>query len=444
MNKPQGGAEGSRRIVVIGGGYTGLAAAYDLAHRGYKVTVLESAGEVGGLASAFPVGQTRLERFYHHWFTNDRHVMGLIREMGLEDQVHIRPTVTGMYYANNFYRLASPLDLLKFNPLSLLDRFRLGMLVVKARMEKDWRKLDRVSAAEWLTKMAGPRVYEVVWEPLLKGKFGEFADKVSASWFWAKLVLRGGSRGKGAHENLAYFKGGFAALADLIAADIVAHGGEVRTGSAATGLKVEDGRVSGLWVGDEMIPCEAVISTPALPITADLLAPHAPAEFVERLRKVEYLANVCLILLLDRSLSELYWMNVNDASFPFVGIIEHTNFEPPASYQGLHVVYLSKYLPENAELYRMSDAEVLAFALPHIKRMFPSFRDEWIKQSHVWHARYGQAVVTTGYADLVPPRQTPVRGVYIATMAQIYPEDRGTNYAIRDGRAVAQLVATEI
>lgn len=433
-----------RHVVVIGGGFTGLAAAYDLARAGHTVTVLESARELGGLASAFPVGHTRLERFYHHWFTNDRHVMGLIEEMGLQDQVHVRPTATGMYYAHNFYRLASPLDLLKFKPLSWLDRFRLGLLVIKARMEKDGDKLDRMTAAEWLTKLAGPRVYKVVWEPLLKGKFGEYADRVSAAWFWAKLVLRGGSRGKGAHENLMYFNGGFVALAERMADDIVAHGGAVRTGSVVTGLKVADGTIGGVWVGDELIACDAVISTPALPITADLLAPHAPAAFVERLRQVEYLANVCLVLLLDRSLSELYWMNVNDASFPFVGIIEHTNFEPPESYEGLHVVYLSKYLPETAELYRMSDSEVLAFALPHIKRMFPDFRDEWIKQSHVWHARYGQAVVTTGYADLVPPRQTPVKGVYIATMAQIYPEDRGTNYAIRDGRAMAQLVAAEI
>jgi protoporphyrinogen oxidase len=439
-----GGAPTRRQVVVVGGGYTGLAAAFDLARAGHQVTVLESAGELGGLASAFPVGHTRLERFYHHWFTNDVHVMGLIRDLGAEDQVRCRPTVTGMYYANRLFRLASPLDLLRFTALSLPDRIRLGLLVIKARMEKDWRRLDHISAAEWLTRLAGPQVYRVVWEPLLKGKFGEFAERVSASWFWAKLVLRGGSRGKGAHEHLAYFEGGFAALTDRLAADIVAHGGVVRTRAPASGLVVEDGRVTGVLVGAEVVPCDSVICTPALPIIADLLEPHTPADFVARLRQVEYLANVCLILLLDRSLSGLYWMNVNDPTFPFVGIIEHTNFEPPESYEGHHIVYLSKYLPESAELYRMKDDEVLRYALPHIKRMFPDFQEEWIKASHVWHARYGQPVVTTGYGDLVPPRSTPVEGVHIATMAQVYPEDRGTNYAVRDGRAVARHLMSEI
>jgi protoporphyrinogen oxidase len=165
---------------------------------------------------------------------------------------------------------------------------------------------------------------------------------------------------------------------------------------------------------------------------------------VDDLRKVEYLANVCLVLELDRSLSETYWLNVNDPGFPFVGVIEHTNFEPAETYGGRHIVYLSKYLPETAELYQMGDAEVLEYCIPYLQRMFPEFDRSWILGSHVWRARYSQPIVARHYSNLIPSTETPVEGLYLATMAQIYPEDRGTNYAIREGRRVARTVAAAL
>jgi len=163
-----------------------------------------------------------------------------------------------------------------------------------------------------------------------------------------------------------------------------------------------------------------------------------------RLRRIKYLANVCIVLELDRSLSETYWLNINDPSFPFVGVIEHTNFEPPRTYGGRHIVYLSKYLPESARLFRMPDSEVLEFTLPHLQRMFPKFEHEWILAYHVWRARYSQPVVERRYGELIPSCETPLRNLYLVTMAQIYPEDRGTNYAIREGRKVANQVAATI
>lgn len=430
----------SSHVVVVGAGFSGLAAAYELVRHGVKVTVLEADSELGGLASGFPVGGTRLERFYHHWFTSDNHVMELIGELGLSDHVEMRPTATGMYFANTIYRLTTPIDVLRFTPLSVLDRFRLGLLLLKARRYKNWRELDDISAADWLRRMAGPEVYRVVWEPLLHGKFGDHADKVSAAWIWSKLTLRGGSRAKGGKEHLAYYRGGFAALADSIGEAITRGGGKIHLSTPARGLIIEDGRLKGVKTEDGDLSCDAAIGTPALPIIADLMEPHVPGDYVRRLRSVEYLANVCLILILDRSLSELYWMNVNDPSFPFVGIIEHTNFEPPEMYAGLHVVYLSKYLTEDDELYRMSDDKLLDFAVPHVRRMFPDFNETWIKAHHVWRARYAQPVTTCGYLNLIPEQSTPIDGFHISTMAQVYPQDRGTNYAIRDGRRVARRI----
>ena len=430
------------RAVIIGGGFTGLTAALELARRDVAVTVLEADPEVGGLAGTFEVNGERLEKFYHHWFTNDRHVNDLVAELGADDEILYRPTRTGMYYANNFFKLSTPMDVLRFTPLSFVDRIRLGLLALRARRVKSWKALEDLTAEEWLKSLGGEGVYRVVWEPLLKGKFGEdVAPRISAVWFWNKLKLRGGSRGKGGAEVLAYYKGGFAALADRVADEVRALGGEIRLNTRATDLVVENGRVTGVATASGVVPADAVLATPALPMVADMVEPHAAPEYVESLRKIEYLANVCLVLQLDRSLSDTYWLNVNDPGFPFVAVIEHTNFEPPETYGGRRIVYLSKYLPESHAMFRMGDAELLRFAIPHITRMFPAFDESWILDYHVWRATHSQPIVVKRYSELIPSVETPIDGLFLATMAQVYPEDRGTNYAIREGRAAGRLVA---
>lgn len=428
-------------VVIIGGGFCGLCAAYELGKHGIRTTVLERDSEIGGLAGSFRINGVRLEKFYHHWFTNDQAVMGLIKELGCEDQILLRPTQTGMYYANRFFKLSNPIDLLKFTPLSFVSRIRLGLLALLARRVKDWRQLENTTASEWLRKLGGEEVYRVVWEPLLRGKFGDAAEDVSAVWMWNKLKLRGGSRGKAGGEQLAYYRGGFAALADAIADAIRAQGGSVRTGCEVEQLVVTDGRVSGVVANSETIQADAVIGTAALPILADYLEPHAPADYIAKLRRIRYLANVCIVLELDRSLSSTYWLNVNDANFPFVAIIEHTNFEPASTYKGRHIVYLSKYLPESDVLYQMAEDELLEFTLNHLRRMFPDFEQSWILDSHVWRAQYSQPIVERCYSSMIPETETMIDGMFLASMAQVYPEDRGTNYAIREGRSIGHRVA---
>jgi protoporphyrinogen oxidase len=436
-----GGAGVQPRAAVIGGGFTGLTAAYEMAKRGVAVTVLEADPEVGGLAGTFDVNGERLEKFYHHWFTNDRHVNELVEALGATGDVLYRPTRTGMYYANNFFKLSTPQDLLRFTPLPFVDRVRLGLLALRARRVNNWRELEDLTAEEWLRSLGGEKVYRVVWEPLLNGKFGaDVAPEISAVWFWNKLKLRGGSRGKGGAEFLAYYKGGFAALADRVADAVRAMGGEIRLNTPATGLVVENGRVTGVETPSGVVEADAVLATQPLPLVADMLAPHVSREYDASLRRIRYLANVCLVLELDRSLSETYWLNVNDPGFPYVAVIEHTNFEPPETYGGRRIVYLSKYLPESHPMFTMSDEELYRFSLPHLKRMFPQFDERWVLGHRVWKARFSQPIVEKRYSQLIPDVKTPVEGLYLATMAQVYPEDRGTNYAIREGRAAGRLV----
>ena len=441
LNESSPGRPTSLHAAVIGGGFCGLAAAYELALRGVRVTLFERDAEVGGLAGSFPAGGTRLEKFYHHWFTNDVHVMKLITELGKTDHITTRPTATGTYLAHNFYKLSTPMDLLRFSPLPFFDRIRLGLLALRARRIRNWNTLEDHTAAEWLRALGGDRAYEVVWEPLLTGKFGELAEEVGATWFWSKLKLRGGSRGRRGEERLAYYQGGFAALTDALADAIRARGGTIRTSVAVQGLTVEKDEVTAIVSGGEIEQVDAVIATPALPIVADLVAPHVDEEYAERLLRIRYLANLCVVLELDRSLSDLYWLNVNDPGFPFVGVIEHTNFEPSDTYGGRHIVYLSKYLPETDPLFRMGDDEVIAFAIENLRKMFPDLRDDIVLGAHVWRARYAQPVVERNYSRLIPDTRTPLANLYLATMAQIYPQDRGTNYAIWQGREVAKICA---
>lgn len=429
------------RVLIIGAGFTGLAAAFDLARAGQPVTIVEADAHVGGLAGAFETDGERLDRFYHHWFTSDHEIMRLVEELGLSADITLRATATGVYYNNSLYRLSSPLDLLRFSALPFVDRIRLGLMIPRARAVKDWRALEGVTAADWLRKLGGERVWQVMWEPLLKGKFGPYAETVSAVWFWNKLKLRGGSRGKAGEERLAYFKGSFARLAEETAAAIRAAGGEVLTSSPVTSLQREgeSWTVRGPW-GE--VTGAAVIATPAPALVADMLEPagQVSPEALAMLRRVPYLANLCLVLELDRALGSTYWTNVNDPDFPYVGVIEHTNFEDAASYGGRHIVYLSKYLPETDALYHMTDDEVMAFSLPHLQRMFPAFQRSWVQRFHVWRARWAQPVIERDYSRLIPSSEGPLPGLYLASMAQIYPEDRGTNHAVREGRRMAALV----
>lgn len=433
----------NEQVVVIGAGFTGLSAAYDLCKAGLKVTVLECENEVAGLAASFRVGLEKLERFYHHWFTNDIDVMQIVAELGLENRIEVNPTNTGLYYANNFFRLSTPMDLLKFEPLSVIDRVRLGLLTLRARGVRDWMALENLTAKEWLIKLGGLDVYRIVWEPLLTGKFGEYAEQISAVWFWNKLKLRGSSRGNGGEERLVYFKGGFGALAESLVDQIRKHGGTVQTGARVRSVAPKGtGWLVHSDVGD--FDCRRVLATPALPLISDLIKEWADTDYVSKLNAIKYLANMCLVLELDRPLSSTYWLNVNDPSFPFVGVIEHTNFQRSGDYGGRHIVYLSKYLTHTSDLYGMDAEQFLGFAVPYLTKMFPSLDRDWITAYHLWKARWAQPIVVKGYSQLIPDWHGPKTNFYICSMAQVYPEDRGTNYAIRDGRRVAQMILREI
>lgn len=426
--------------IVIGGGFTGLAAALDLCERGHSVTLLEKDAALGGLAGTFRVGDTELEKFYHHWFTSDRHIAAIAAQIGHEADIVTRSSRTGMYYSGNFFRLSTPMDLLRFPAIPLASRIRTGLATLAIRRKKNWRSLESLTARDWLRSLFGQAATEVIWEPLLIGKFGQYANDVSAVWFWNKLSLRGGSRGKGGAEMLSYYRGGFGALARHIGERIEQLGGKIRTSMGANSVSSAANGMVQVLTAERALQARSVLITTPLPHAADLLEGATSDSYSKSLRRIKYLANVCLVLELDRSLSDVYWLNVNDPSFPFVGVIEHTNFELKQTYGGRHIVYLSKYLPEEDPLFAMDASRAFEFATPHLQRMFPKFETSWVRAVHIWRAKYAQPIVERHYSSLIPGFATPLPNVFLATMAQVYPEDRGTNYAVREGKLAAEKI----
>ncbi|MGC8826053.1 MAG: NAD(P)/FAD-dependent oxidoreductase [Anaerolineae bacterium] len=426
------------RVAVVGGGITGMSAAYELAKRGIPCTLFEKDETLGGLAGSFKVNNTYLEKFYHHLFTTDTAMVELIHELGLGDQFVWNDSNTGLYYVQRIYRLATPMDVLRFKPLSFPDRIRMGMLAIWPRFIRDWHKLEEITAQEWLLRYAGPRVYQVVWEPLLRNKFGHYHDQVAAVWIWNKLVLRGGSRDvRSGAEKLGYQRGGFGPVFIAWEKRMREMGVDIRLNSPVEHIRIESGRAVGVVAAGQFEPFDQVIVTTAPAILAEM-APDLPEAYRHQLQQIIYLANVCLVLKLKRSLSTTYWLNIADPTIPFVGLIEHTNMQRPDEYGGAHIAYLSRYLDADDPYYRMSAEELFEAYLPHIRKMFPEFDASWVEEKWAWRERWTQPVILRHYSKIRPALKTPVDNLWLSCMASIYPQDRGMNYALLYGRKVVR------
>ncbi len=429
-------------VVVVGAGFTGLTAAYVLSKQGFRVRMIESDTTPGGLAGFFELADgVKLDKFYHHLFNSDEFVPDLAKDLGMKDELITLPSRTGMYLGGRLWKLSTPMDLFRFTPLSLVDRIRLGSLVFRVRQIKEWRTIEHLSIREWLEPLCGKNVYRVVWEPLVASKFSAYAEAVNAVWMWKKLVLRGSTRDKKGSEELVYFKGGFGRLAEAIVLEVQRLGGDVRFGERATGVQAEGNRLLSLHTNRSDVAGRHFLFTPALPVIADIFNGTAHPDWHASLSRIHYLGNICLVLRLKHALSDIYWLNVNDPGFPFVGVIEHTNFDKPESYKDTHIVFLSRYLSAEDPVWSYNDDQYYEFALKHLKRMFPKIDSPSVLEYRVWRGKYAQPVTERGYSRHIPAIETPFSNASIATMAQIYPEDRGINYAIRDGRAVAARIS---
>jgi protoporphyrinogen oxidase len=419
-------------VGVLGGGALGLGAALRLAQAGRHVTLIEREPQLGGLAAGFSVGPNYLEKFYHHIFRTDTTIIAFINELGLGDRLIWGRPNTSTLSNGRIVSLGSIPDLLRLPLLGPADRVRFlaGMAMLKAI--PDERIFKGSTAARWMPRLMGRRVYQVMWEPVLRGKFGARADAIAMSWLWSRVHERS--------LGLGYLRGGFQQLYEAFGARIRALGGSVLTGTAAAAIRNVDGRVEVQTDSGEVHRVDQLLATlPTRLFTR--LAVDLPRDFVERYPGPEHYGAHVLILGLDRALVPgVYWLNINDRDLPFLALVEHTNFLPPADYGGVHLVYFGNYLPMDHPLFGQADQDVVDSYVKAIRRIRPEFDPSWITQHWVFRAPFAQPIVTPGYLDSLPPHRTPLPGVFLANMAHVYPQDRGQNYSLRLGERLARMM----
>jgi len=423
-------------IGVVGAGITGLTAAYDLTRMGHAVTVYEVRPYAGGLAAGFSDEhwQWPLERFYHHWFASDRDVIGLIGELGARERLLFPRPTTSIYHEGRIYPFDSPLRVLRFTPLSLVDRLRVGLVTLYLRLLRNWRPLESVTAEDWTRRVFGERVYRVLWKPLLVSKFGEGQYRsVNMAWLWARLHKR--------TPRLGYFVGGFQGFIDLLVERVREQGGVVRLNTHVRGIRRAGDRLRlELPAGDAVH--DHVIAT-CSPHVLRERAPDLPADYAASLGALRSMGAVVLVLALRRPLvARHYWVNIPAGEgFPFMGLVEHTNYISAEHYGGDHLVYCGDYLPPDHPYFDYAKEQLSEVYLPGLVKINPAFSADWVRASWMFAERYAQPIPTLDHSRNVPPLQTPVPGLWMANMSQVYPWDRGSNYAIEMGRRVARLVA---
>ncbi|MDP2712902.1 MAG: NAD(P)/FAD-dependent oxidoreductase [Solirubrobacteraceae bacterium] len=490
------------RVAVLGAGVAGLVCAYRLTQEGHVCDVYERWPGLGGQAATLDVGGgDLLERYYHHLFTSDRHIVALYDELGMGGELEWKPSSMAFFLEGRQWAFTTPLDLLRFGPLSPPARLRMGLAVLLLQKRaKEVGPFESITAREWIERRMGRGPWRKVWGPLLRGKFGTRADDISMAWLWSKLTLRRQLEGDEAKQELLGYPAHswellFDALRDAICAGggrvlidrpaaalrraggdgggfVVAAGvpgsfrrghdprrfervaavgessvgGDATAHASAAGAPAQAGgtearaRAGGGSGGEERY--DAVVATVPSDVFEgllddDLASAIGPA-YLERLRATEYHTALCLLLELDRPFSPFYWTNIADPEVPFVGLVEHTNLISPERYHGRRFLYVANYLAPGDPLLALSPEQLLDAYMPGLLKVQPAFSTDWIRARWLHREPAAQPIVTVGYHRRIPPLRTGVPGLVLANTTQIYPEDRGTNYSVRLGTDAAR------
>ena len=427
-----------KQIAIIGAGMGGMAAAYDLSKAGYQVTIYEAANSVGGLAGGFkePHWDWSLEKFYHHWFQSDKFMLGLIEELGWSDQVVFPRPFTVMYHKGKFYPFDAIPAMIMYPGLGWgINKIRFGLVGLYLRLTNNWKVMEKTTVDAWMRKWAGDQVYEEMWQPMLIGKFGErYSSQVNMAWLWARIKSR--------TTRLGTFKGGFQRFCDLFADRLREMGVQIILNSPVNQIKpTSDGKVEiALGSGNCTFDQCLVTTSPGL---LARMAPSLPENYLKGLLDLKNLGAVVMVLSVDRQVSEkgYYWYNIpKSAGFPFLALVEHTNYLSSEHYGGDHLLYIGDYLETDHEYFKLTQDELLDRFLPGIQRINPDFRKDWIKKVWLNRTNYAQPVPLLNHSRNIPAIQTPMKGLFFASMSQVYPWDRGTNFAVEIGRRAAGMM----
>jgi protoporphyrinogen oxidase len=430
-----------KKILIIGGGFTGLTAAYKLSREpDCSVTLVERSDHLGGLAAGFPLCGTSLERTYHHLFLTDTAILDLVAELGLTDKLMWCESSVGIYRDGKIHPFKSALDLLRFPPCSFPGRLRTGLAALYLKHQTSWRHYTRQTAHDWMTRACGASAMESIWTPLLKGKFNHHFQNVSMAWLWARIHTRANSRSGVGGEKLGYFRGGFNVVTSTLETEIRRRGVEIQTGVNVEAISSEHtARIKG-----ETVPFDFCVFTGPSPAFASLLPAHESLrDYATRLCSIEYLGAICLVFTSDQNLGDFYWVNVNEPDAPFLVFLNHTQLVDKNLYGGKNVYYIGAYLPPEGKRFSLPDDELANLWFSYLPKMFPEFDPRRTGEKHVFRFRAAQHIVDTNYEEKIPDYRTPLPGVFLANFSQIFPEDRGTNFAVHEGNQIAELLARE-
>lgn len=416
------------KIAIIGAGFTGLAAGFKLAKAEHQITIFEKNSFPGGLAVGFkdPKWEWSLEKYYHHWFTNDNKILALAKEINYP--VLIKRPKTSVYVNGKFYKLDTPIDVLKFPELNLLQRLRMGLTIALLKYNPFWILLEQYKASSFLSKMMGEKAYKTLWEPLLVKKFGPFANDISLAWFWARIVKR--------TPSLAYPKEGFLEFANAITSSIQKKGGKVLFSKEIKKIAIQENAKIKI---DNLIFDKAIVTSSSFSFMK--IAPELPKDYKQKLSELKGLDTINLVLRLKKPFfqDQTYWLNVCDTRFPLTAIVEHTNYMEKKFYNNEHLVYLGNYLPNNHPFMSMDKKELLKIYDPLLTKINKTYKEHLIN-TYLFSDPFAQPIIPINYSKLIPPFKTPLKNVYLANIQQVYPWDRGTNYAVELGEKAADAI----
>ncbi len=427
------------KIAIIGGGVIGLSVAYYLSKQGIGVNLFEKDKKLGGISSSFKVDKKHeLDKFYRHIFNCDKHLIEMISELGLSKDIRWNHSKMGLFYNLKSYDFSSQADFLQFKPLNFLEKFKFGLITFYLSKLKNWKKLESISAENWLRKSA-EKSYFVIWKPLLTSKFGNAYKKIPMSWFWNKIWYRMHTRKKlFSKEVQGYLMGSFQLMIDSMEKIIKQNNGRTFTNSNIKKIYRKKDKII-VEAGKKKFSFDRVIVTTALPIFL-MMTKGLPENYKKKLRKIGYRASLVLVLKLKKSFMPYYWLSINDKEIPFVMLMEHTNFIPKEYYDDFPILYISRYTTSNDKYYKFSKIKLIKTYAKYLKKINPNFDESWIKQSWVFKSDYGTHIPTLDYSKKIIDYETPIKNLYLATGCQIYPVDRGMSESIALGKKIAKVV----